>query len=210
MDYPWLFIRPQGGWEAGWLPNFRRLVLGCMDSYDSEKRRILQGLSRSTRFAFLFTALNSNLQSFAPLIFAIFSLKFWDLSGAKHCKSGRSRKSLQNEPLVAIVAVHTAENEPLKVLRVICSLFQAYPYPAPGDPAGDRAHSAAIAQREVRSGLKKMNEITLKLLRGSFSAVWTATIATKSSFWAFEIKIFNRQLAGKDTLEVMNKSPSKL
>ena len=44
-----------------------------MDSYDSEKRRILQGFSRSTRFAFLCTALNSNLQSFAPLIFAIFS-----------------------------------------------------------------------------------------------------------------------------------------
>ena len=53
--------------------NFERLVLGCMDSYDSEKRRILQGFSRSTRFAFLCTALNSNLQSFAPLIFAIFS-----------------------------------------------------------------------------------------------------------------------------------------
>ena len=48
MDYalqdllPWLFIRPQGGSEAGWLPNFRGVVLGCMDSYDSEKRRILQ------------------------------------------------------------------------------------------------------------------------------------------------------------------------
>ena len=52
--------------------NFRRLVLGSMDSYDSEKRRILQHFSRSTRFAFLCTAPNSNLQSFAPLIFAIF------------------------------------------------------------------------------------------------------------------------------------------
>ena len=71
--YTWLFIRPQGGSEAGWLPNFRGLILGCMDSYASEKRRILQGFSRSTRFAFLCTALNSNLQSFAPLIFAIFS-----------------------------------------------------------------------------------------------------------------------------------------
>ena len=44
-----------------------------------------------------------------------FLLKFWNLSGAKECKSCRSRKTLQNEPLVAIVAVDTAENEPLKV-----------------------------------------------------------------------------------------------
>ena len=44
-----------------------------------------------------------------------FLLKFLDLSGAKECKSCRSRKMLQNEPLVAIVAVDTAENEPLKV-----------------------------------------------------------------------------------------------
>ena len=42
-------------------------------------------------------------------------LKFWDLSGAKDCKSCRSRKTLQNDYLVAIVAVHTAENEPSKV-----------------------------------------------------------------------------------------------
>ena len=71
-SFSWLFIRPQGGSEAGWLPNFRGVVLGCMDSYDSEKRRILQGFSRSTRFAFLCTAPNSNLQSFAQLISVIF------------------------------------------------------------------------------------------------------------------------------------------
>ena len=44
-----------------------------------------------------------------------FSLKFWDLSGAKVWKSCRSRKTWKNEYLVAIVAVDTAENEPLKV-----------------------------------------------------------------------------------------------
>ena len=33
-----------------WAPNFRRLVLLCMDSYDSESRRIFQHFSRSTRF----------------------------------------------------------------------------------------------------------------------------------------------------------------
>ena len=32
-----------------------RLVLGCMDSYDSERRRIFQHFSRSTRFTFLCT-----------------------------------------------------------------------------------------------------------------------------------------------------------
>ena len=52
-----------------------------------------------------------------------FLLKFWDLSGAKECKSCRSRKMLQNEPLVAIVAVDTAENEPLKVWAVSFHYF---------------------------------------------------------------------------------------
>ena len=71
---------------AGWLPNFERLVLGCMDSYDSEKRRILQRFSRSTRFTYLRTAQISKIQLkivklFAKLnieysIFCIFSLNF--------------------------------------------------------------------------------------------------------------------------------------
>ena len=39
--------------------NFERLVLGCMDSYDSESRRILQHFSRSTRLAYLCTAQTS-------------------------------------------------------------------------------------------------------------------------------------------------------
>ena len=42
-------------------------------------------------------------------------LNFRDWSGAKESKSCRSRKMQQNEYLVAIVAVDTAENEPLKV-----------------------------------------------------------------------------------------------
>ena len=52
-----------------------------------------------------------------------FLLKFWDLSGAKVWKSCRSRKSLQNEYLVAIVAVDTAENEPFKVWGWFHSFF---------------------------------------------------------------------------------------
>ena len=35
--------------------NFERLVLGCMDSYDSNQVVILQHFSRSTRFAILCT-----------------------------------------------------------------------------------------------------------------------------------------------------------
>ena len=42
--------------------HFERLVLICMDSYDSEKGRILQHFSRSTRFAFLCTAQISKFQ----------------------------------------------------------------------------------------------------------------------------------------------------
>ena len=41
--------------------------------------------------------------------------KFSDLSGAKDCKSCRSRKMLENAPTLAIVAVHTEENEPPKI-----------------------------------------------------------------------------------------------
>ena len=44
-----------------------------------------------------------------------FLLKFRDLSGAKDCKSCRSRKMRKNAPTLAIVAVDTAENEPLKI-----------------------------------------------------------------------------------------------
>ena len=44
-----------------------------------------------------------------------FLLKFCGMSGAKEYGSCRSRKILQNEASLAIVAVHTAENEPLKI-----------------------------------------------------------------------------------------------
>ena len=41
------------------LSNFERLVLGCIDSYDSDQRLILQHFSRSTRSAFFFAPLRS-------------------------------------------------------------------------------------------------------------------------------------------------------
>ena len=56
--------------------NFTMLVLGCIDSYDSEKRRILQHFSRSTRFAFLCTAQISNFQQKLRDIFLHFFRKF--------------------------------------------------------------------------------------------------------------------------------------
>ena len=56
--------------------NFERLVLICMDSYDSEKGRILQHFSRSTRFAFLCTAQISNFQQKTSWFFLHFFEKF--------------------------------------------------------------------------------------------------------------------------------------
>ena len=55
--------------------NFERLVLVCIDSYDSEKGRILQHFSRSTRFAFLCTAQISNFQQKNFVIFFAFFRK---------------------------------------------------------------------------------------------------------------------------------------
>ena len=50
------------------------LVLGCIDSYDSEKRRILQHFSRSTRFAILCTAQISKFQQKFVKLFSNFCL----------------------------------------------------------------------------------------------------------------------------------------
>ena len=42
-------------------------------------------------------------------------LKYWGMSGAKACKSCRSRQELSNEYLLANFGVDTEENEPCKV-----------------------------------------------------------------------------------------------
>ena len=55
-----LFV-PEGS-VHGERANFGGLVLGCIDSYDSESRRILSDFSRSTRFSHLRTALNPKFQ----------------------------------------------------------------------------------------------------------------------------------------------------
>ena len=54
-----------------------------------------------------------------------FWLKFWDLSGAKVCRSCRSRQELSNEVLHATIGFDTAENEPLKVWRWFISFFNS-------------------------------------------------------------------------------------
>ena len=52
-----------------------------------------------------------------------FLLEFWGVSGAKAKKSCRARKILKNASFLAIVAVDTAENEPLKVWGVSFHYF---------------------------------------------------------------------------------------
>ena len=52
-------------------------------------------------------------------------LKYRGLSGAKACKSCRSRQELSNEYLLAKFGFDTAENEPLKV----CLIFTYLPRP---------------------------------------------------------------------------------
>ena len=58
-----------------------------------------------------------------PKKFDDFYLEFWGFSGAKAKKSCRSRKILKNASFLAIVAVDTAENEPLKVWGVSFHYF---------------------------------------------------------------------------------------
>ena len=85
----WQFLRNSGKFSS----NFRRKIADFIEK-------------REWKMKFHFHS-GKNLDGFL--------LKFWNLSGAKECKSCRSRKSWKNEYLVAIVAVDTAENEPLKV-----------------------------------------------------------------------------------------------
>ena len=67
--------RSPGGSVHGDRANFTRLVLGCMESYDSVQILILQHFSRSTRFAFLCTAPKSGIQQEVVMFFLWFSLR---------------------------------------------------------------------------------------------------------------------------------------
>ena len=57
---PWRSRRTYDGVDSiRHLTNFGRSVLGCIEAYDSETRRIFQHFSKSTRCAFLCTTRNS-------------------------------------------------------------------------------------------------------------------------------------------------------
>ena len=96
-----------------------------IDSYDSEKRRIFQDFSESTRF--------TDLHSFAPLHIQFF-LDFFFFFREREEKGlhffspdrgdCRSRKMLKNAPTLAIVAVDTAENGPSKVRQVTNKVYR--------------------------------------------------------------------------------------
>ena len=57
-----------------------------------------------------------------------FLLKFWDWSGAKVCKSCRSRKMLKNAYSDAKIGVDTAENEPNSLTLGELSLIFSFPF----------------------------------------------------------------------------------
>ena len=56
--------------------NFERLVLSCMDSYDSGSRRIFSDFSRSTRSSYFVTAQISKFQRETVQIFDRMKMKF--------------------------------------------------------------------------------------------------------------------------------------
>ena len=67
--------------------------------------------------------------------------KFCDLSGAKECKSCRSRRELSNEYLIAKIGFDTAENEPLKVWGLIQFNIQSSPWSSAAAQAASSCES---------------------------------------------------------------------
>ena len=65
-----------GGSVHGERANFRELVCGCIDTSDSEKRRIFQHFSRSTRLSLLRTAPNPKFQQKNAAFFPHFCQNF--------------------------------------------------------------------------------------------------------------------------------------
>ena len=86
--------------------------------------------SKSSRKNFIFHSANEISFFILQNFDAAFLLKNCDWSGAKECESCRSRKMLKNAPTLAIVAVHTSENERLSCWKFhyFISLVQSYPY----------------------------------------------------------------------------------
>ena len=108
---------------------------------------------------------------------------------------------LQNEYLVANISVDTAENEPSKVFLkggVSSGSFREHPRLPSSQPPNPRRsrrrrRTRRRQERQVPVGIGYENRVeNMKIENRSFTAVSTATIATKYSFcsifeWFFEI-----------------------
>ena len=84
-------------------------------------------------------------------------LKYWGLSGAKACKSCRSRQELSNEYLLAKIGFDTAENEPFNFHNF--SSLQRFNF-----------HRAVVSvevskQHEARLGMRKLEDDYAGVLR---------------------------------------------
>ena len=93
--------------------NSRRLVLGCIDSYDSEQRRIFLHFSRSTRFASFCTILISEILQICVkilLIFAEISQKFSKILQKSKKIRKLSRKKCEKSANFEIGAVQKNAN----------------------------------------------------------------------------------------------------
>ena len=72
-----------------------------------------------------------------------------DLSGAKVCKSCRSRQELSNEYLLAKIGVDTAENEPLQVQLIFKQLLSDLIFTEPPRPSGGRGEGQGPGNRDA-------------------------------------------------------------
>merc|ERR1711907_371558 len=72
----WVFSKETNGKWNEITPNFEGLVLGCIDSYDSNQILIFSGFSRSTRFSHFCTAQISKFQRKTVQFFAGMKMKF--------------------------------------------------------------------------------------------------------------------------------------
>ena len=90
-------------------------------------------------------------------------LKYWGLSGAKACKSCRSRQELSNEYFVAKFGVDTEENEPCKVCSFGWKIRERFDIePFNWGRAAPRAPSLSLGRRSPTRKLKgSISNLTL-------------------------------------------------
>ena len=95
--------------------NFGRLVLGCIEADFCNQGLILQHFSRSTRKS----SSREQIVQISAKFQKISQILCRSLSGAKACKSCRSRQELSNDYFVLAckIGFDTAENERIKHLQ---------------------------------------------------------------------------------------------